>query len=570
MKLFPRINHLVHNYLLRVDIAERSVLRRGYRLLYYTLRGINVHRTFVDSAALTLYTLFAMVPLLTLVLLILGRVGVFDRGIAVIYSSVPNEWYVVLDHLVEVAQTAASNIAPGFLAVVGIAALMLMIFTLFRTAEESFNRVWGIVKRRGFIHRYTAYIIVAVCVPVLSLGAIALTSDILSMMGLENDMSSLLSHILSLTLASIACALVYKYLPYTRVRWRMAFTSGFFAGVLLSLWQWGYVYFQSLMTSYNIIYGGLAFIPLFIIWVQISWNILLTGCELCCVLHHRHRFERIDRRRLKRSEEDLRLRKEKHIRTVIIGSGNVAEALTRTLRSVAGVDLVQIFARNRERGMAVAAIGDCRWENDEEKLAQADIYIIAVSDRAVGDVASELHFPQEAIVVHTAGSVPMTVIPERGGKRGILYALQSFTKGRIIRLDDVPLFIEADSQETRDTLMTFARSISSQVEYADSEQRRHIHLAGVFVNNFTNHMYGIGAEVVDDAGLSFDVLKPLIEETASKAIATDDPAEVQTGPAVRGDRVVTAKHIAMLKDDAVKQRIYKDITDSIWETSKKM
>ena len=284
------------------------------------------------------------------------------------------------------------------------------------------------------------------------------------------------------------------------------------------------------------------------------------------MLHHRHRFERIDRRRLKRSEEDLRLRKEKHI----IGSGNVAEALARTLRSVAGVDLVQIFARNRERGMAVAAIGDCRWENDEEKLAQADIYIIAVSDRAVGDVASELHFPQEAIVVHTAGSVPMTVIPERGGKRGILYALQSFTKGRIIRLDDVPLFIEADSQETRDTLMTFARSISSQVEYADSEQRRHIHLAGVFVNNFTNHMYCIGAEVVDDAGLSFDVLKPLIEETASKAIATDDPAEVQTGPAVRGDRVVTAKHIAMLKDDAVKQRIYKDITDSIWETSKKM
>jgi hypothetical protein len=83
-------------------------------------------------------------------------------------------------------------------------------------------------------------------------------------------------------------------------------------------------------------------------------------------------------------------------------------------------------------------------------------------------------------------------------------------------------------------------------------------------------MYGIGAEVVDEAGLSFDVLKPLIEETASKAIATDDPAEVQTGPAVRGDRVVTAKHIAMLKDDAVKQRIYKDITDSIWETSKKM
>ena len=118
--------------------------------------------------------------------------------------------------------------------------------------------------------------------------------------------------------------------------------------------------------------------------------------------------------------------------------------------------------------------------------------------------------------------------------------------------------------------MAFARLISSQVEYADSARRKHIHLAGVFVNNFTNHMYHIGAEVVEDEGLSFDVLKPLIEETASKAVATNDPSMVQTGPAVRGDSGVTAEHIAMLKEDAERQKIYKDITKSIWETSKKM
>jgi hypothetical protein len=90
------------------------------------------------------------------------------------------------------------------------------------------------------------------------------------------------------------------------------------------------------------------------------------------------------------------------------------------------------------------------------------------------------------------------------------------------------------------------------------------------VNNFPNHLYGLGAEVVADAGLSFDILKPLIAETASKAVAVDDPAQVQTGPAVRGDRVVTSEHIAMLEGDGVKQRIYKDLTESIWETSKKM
>lgn len=570
MKLSERINHIIHNYLLRVDIAEHSPMRRGYRLLYYTLRGINRHRTNVDSAALTLFSLFALVPLLTLVLLILGKFGVFERYISVIYASVPNDWGFVVDSLVSTARSAADNIAPGFLAVVGIAALLVAIFNLFQTAEVSFSRVWGVTKRRRFILRYTAYFIVAVFVPVLLLAAVTLTSDILSMMGLETEINDFLSHMLSLLLTSLACALIYKYLPYTRVQWRMALISGFAAGVVLSLWQWGYVYFQSLMTSYNIIYGGLAFIPLLILWVQISWNILLAGCELCSVLQHRHRFELIDRRRLKRREGGVVLANERIRRVVVIGSGNVAEALVRTLGGVAGVEVVQLFARNKERGMEVASLVGCEWESDEEKLAEADIYIISVSDRAVADVARSLPFPEGAIVVHTAGSVPMSAIPERGGRRGILYALQSFTKGRVIRLDKVPLFIEADSAETRDSLMAFARLISSQVEYADSARRKHIHLAGVFVNNFTNHMYHIGAEVVEDEGLSFDVLKPLIEETASKAVATNDPSTVQTGPAVRGDSGVTAEHIAMLKEDAERQKIYKDITKSIWETSKKM
>jgi membrane protein len=165
MKLSERINHIIHNYLLRVDIAEHSPMRRGYRLLYYTLRGINRHRTNVDSAALTLFSLFALVPLLTLVLLILGKFGVFERYISVIYASVPNDWGFVVDSLVSTARSAADNIAPGFLAVVGIAALLVAIFNLFQTAEVSFSRVWGVTKRRRFILRYTAYFIVAVFVP---------------------------------------------------------------------------------------------------------------------------------------------------------------------------------------------------------------------------------------------------------------------------------------------------------------------------------------------------------------------------------------------------------------------
>jgi predicted short-subunit dehydrogenase-like oxidoreductase (DUF2520 family) len=164
----------------------------------------------------------------------------------------------------------------------------------------------------------------------------------------------------------------------------------------------------------------------------------------------------------------------------------------------------------------------------------------------------------------------MSVIPRRKGGRGIIYPLESFTSGREVNLADVPLFVEGDNEEVSERLMNVASLISSRVEYADSERRRTIHLAGVFVNNFVNHLYAMGGDILDRENLDFDMLKPLITETASKALATNDPRVVQTGPAVRGDMEVTERHMAMLEDDECKQQIYKLITQSIWETSKKI
>lgn len=253
---------------------------------------------------------------------------------------------------------------------------------------------------------------------------------------------------------------------------------------------------------------------------------------------------------------------------VVVGSGNVAEAFACSLAGCEGVKLCQVYARNEERGRAIAQMCSCEWSCSE--VAAADLYIIAVSDRAVESVAASLVVPEEAVIMHTAGSVPMSAIPERGGRRGIIYPLQSFSKGREISLADVPLFIEADSDEAKETIKDLAQRISSCVEYATSERRRYIHLAGVFVNNFVNHMYTLGRDVVAEADLPFDVLKPLIRETAAKAIATENPDGVQTGPAVRGDRVVVERHMKMLEADSLKERIYKDITDSIWETSKRI
>ena len=564
--LVQRIEQLIHHNLLSVDAAEHSHMRKGYRLIYYTLRGVNVHRTMLDSAALTLYTLMALVPLATLAMLILGKIGVVDRCIPLIYSSVPDKWYMMLDNLIAVASGAVESIMPGFLAIVGVALLIFMVFALFRTAEGSFNRIFYVIDSRGFVHRYMAYIIIALFVPTLMLAAMTFAYDLLDKVGLGDGVNDIVGSIISTVSVIAATTLMYKYLPYTNVKWRNAIYAGIIAGAALSLWMSGYVYFQQMMTAYNIIYRSLAAIPLFIIWLQVSWNIILVGCELCAVWQYRDRYDSIDRRRIRAVMGDG----SDVVRVVIVGSGNVAEAFARTLAARDRIELCQVFARNKERGRAIADMVGVEWCDDMDNIADADIYIIAVSDRAVASVAASLRVPQNSVVVHTAGSVPMTAIAERKGGRGIIYPLQSFTSGRVVGLGDVPLFIEADDDAVMERIARLASLISSRVEYADSERRKVIHLAGVFVNNFVNHLYAVGSDVIGDVDLDFEVLKPLIRETAAKALAVDDPRRVQTGPAIRGDIAVTKRHSEMLVDDRCKQQIYKYITESIWETSKKI
>lgn len=262
--------------------------------------------------------------------------------------------------------------------------------------------------------------------------------------------------------------------------------------------------------------------------------------------------------------------KSNKIRVAIVGSGGVAEAFARNIARNERLHLCGIIARNGERGMHIAELCSTKWHATAETCEAADIYVIAVSDSAVEGVAQRLHVAHSAIVVHTAGSVPLSAIPEREGKRGIVYPFQTFTKGRDIDLSHVTLFLEADNEATLQGLKEFASLITRNVEYANSERRRTIHLAGVFVNNFTNHLYALGRDIVGQEGLDFEVLKPLIAETAAKALAGDDPREAQTGPAKRGDRGVIEKHMAMLNEDSTKQKIYNDITESIWETSKRI
>ena len=247
-------------------------------------------------------------------------------------------------------------------------------------------------------------------------------------------------------------------------------------------------------------------------------------------------------------------------RAVIIGSGNLAEALARAVTK-SGLKLVQIFARNAARGQQVAALAGTQWTSDPAGLAEADIYLIAVSDRAVAEAAASLPIPAGAVVAHTAGSVPLEALPGQPVRRAVFYPLQTFTKGREVDFSQIPVFLETDDEALR---------LSRTVIWADSACRAKAHLAAVFACNFVNHMYAVAERIAGSAGLPFDVLKPLIAQTAAKALDAASPADVQTGPAVRNDTGTRARHCALLDDNLQLKNIYSIISNSIWETSKKI
>ena len=255
-------------------------------------------------------------------------------------------------------------------------------------------------------------------------------------------------------------------------------------------------------------------------------------------------------------------------RVVIVGSGNVAEALARALPA-SGAELCQVFARNRERGPRVAALGGTTWTADPDRLAEADLYLIAVSDRAVGEVAASLRLPDWAVAAHTAGSVPLDAL-EPFPRRAVIYPLQTFTAGRAVDFARVPLFLEASDKGSYQAVERFARRLSSQLYPADSKRRGILHLAGVLACNFVNALYAAGERTLAREGLPFEALRPLIAETAAKALAAPSPAAVQTGPAVRGDLPTLERHRALLAEEPLLLEIYNLTSRYIWETSRKI
>lgn len=230
----------------------------------------------------------------------------------------------------------------------------------------------------------------------------------------------------------------------------------------------------------------------------------------------------------------------------------------------AGVNIDLIVSESEHNSRSLAEFCNASWSQDLVFPHSTDIIIVAVPDHKLQSVLSEIKCRPGTLVAHTAGSMGMDIFPEHITRRGVFYPLQTFSTERKVDFRDLPLFIEASDMQSSEVLEKLGKSIGGKVCFADTEHRRMLHLAAVFVSNFTNHMLTEGKEIALRAGFQFDVLKPLIQETISKAMDIG-PEFSQTGPAIRNDRNTIEKHLELLSFSPGLQRIYEEMTKSIIE-----
>lgn len=233
------------------------------------------------------------------------------------------------------------------------------------------------------------------------------------------------------------------------------------------------------------------------------------------------------------------------IHVVFLGFGNLNQHLCLALSNAENVAVIQIYNRNIIKSFS--DFENIPFTNDISKLMNADVYIIGIPDDAIKNFSESLPFKNK-LVVHTSGGVAMNQLSNTN-RRGIFYPLQTFSKQRDVDFTKIPICIESENPKDQELLTILGKTISEKVVEISSEKRVKLHLAAVFVNNFVNHLYGIGNDILNEDDLSFDLLKPLILETALK-IENLTPEEAQTGPAKRNDKKTIDKHLMLLEDSS--------------------
>lgn len=271
------------------------------------------------------------------------------------------------------------------------------------------------------------------------------------------------------------------------------------------------------------------------------------------------------------------------MKIVLIGAGNLATHLGKALHA-AGHDMLQVFSRTMQSAETLASLLDAEPLTDIAQVRDdADVYIFSVKDSALVQLVAQLcrheadglvedgavnalrkakKGEHERVFLHTAGSMPMSVFKGMAQHYGVLYPMQTFSKQREVDFSIIPCFVEANDEFAQKQIEGMAREISGRVYELSSEDRKYLHLSAVFACNFANHCYAISQELLEEHGIPFDVMLPLINETAAK-VHEMKPKDAQTGPAVRYDENVIDKQSKLLENHPHFKKVYDSMSKSI-------
>jgi predicted short-subunit dehydrogenase-like oxidoreductase (DUF2520 family) len=248
----------------------------------------------------------------------------------------------------------------------------------------------------------------------------------------------------------------------------------------------------------------------------------------------------------------------------LVGSGNVATNLGHGFRAI-GLKIEGVYSRTFKNALDLAdQIGAKATDNITDIPKSSDLYIISVLDDHIAEMMARLssHVKAGAILAHTSGSTPVIDIKRSGISSAVFYPLQTFSKQRMIELSKVPFFVSSDDDQTVDKLLDLGDKLNASAHVVSDQERINLHIAAVFTNNFSNHLFRIAEELMKANDLDFDLLRPLLKETLMK-LQNDLPSKVQTGPAKRNDQQTIQKHLSMLEENKDYQQLYKLLSDSI-------
>lgn len=241
----------------------------------------------------------------------------------------------------------------------------------------------------------------------------------------------------------------------------------------------------------------------------------------------------------------------------IVGSGNVANHLAKGFKEQ-GINIQWISSRNQNTGEQLAQMIDCEYCQNVPKES-VDLILLCVNDDEIYPLIASIDNPSP--IAYTSGTKALQI--DLSKEIGVFYPLQTFTKDREVNLFEVPFFIEATDTHFAQSLFDLAWKLSRKVQFANSEDRLHLHLAAVILNNFTNHLVHLSQKYLQEHQLDWEYLKPLLKETVNK-LMNESPYDAQTGPARRNDTETVNRHINLLEEPL--KSIYSSISQSITES----